>query len=268
MYNLPQVTSKTTSHDDAEAVFRARLEEIGVSSMLSECELIQRSRSWGGCDVYRWRLPNGRECLVKSLQNRPFWIRLLYGQRALRKEDKNLRMLLEEGVRVPRPYGMADDNNLLEEFLADGKVLLSMRHYTEETKPSREFFKRLVDMVLTMHDHRVCHGDFHRANIMILGKEEPCLLDVVTARKITDESSWLDRRLFGIFKQADEFSLARIVETYYPDMIDDRLQAMLDREPWYLKIGPTRRMRNRHRQIRDDLGGSTPLASKFYILFL
>ena len=79
MYNLPQKTSKTTSHGDAEADFRARLEEIGVSSMLSECELIQRSRSWGGCDVYRWRLPNGRECLVKSLQNRPFWIRLLYG---------------------------------------------------------------------------------------------------------------------------------------------------------------------------------------------
>lgn len=236
MYNLPQVTSKTTSHDDAEADFRARLEEIGVSSMLSECELIQRSRSWGGCDVYRWRLPDGRECLVKSLQNRPFWIRLLYGQSALRKEDANLRMLQEEGIRVPYPYGMADDNNLLEEYLASGKVLQSERHYTEETKPSREFFTKLINMVFTMHDGHVCHGDFHRANIMILGEGEPCLLDVATARKITDESSWLDRLLFGIFKRADEFSLARIVQSYYPDMIDNRLKELLEREPWYLKI--------------------------------
>lgn len=254
MYNLPQKTSKTTSRNDAEADFRARVEEIGVSSMLPECELIQRSRSWGGCDVYRWRLPDGRECLVKSLQNRPFWIRLLYGQRALRKEEANLRMLQEEGIRVPCPYGMADDNNLLEEYLADGKVLLSKRHYTDETKPSREFFTKLIDMVFAMHDRHVCHGDFHRANIMILGGGEPCLLDVATARKITDESSWLDRLLFGIFKHADEFSLARIVESYYPDMIDDRLQAMLDREPWYLKIGRWfrhrvyRRLRGKHRR--------------------
>ena len=220
-----------------EADFRARVEEIGVSSMLSECELIQRSRSWGGCDVYHWRLPNGRECLVKSLQNRPFWIRLLYGQRVLRKEDRNLRMLLEEGVRVPHPYGMTDANNLLEEYLAGGKVLLSKRHYTDETKPSREFFSKLINIVLFMHKHKVCHGDFHRANIMILETGEPCLLDVATARKITEKSSWLDRLLFGIFKRADEFSLARIVESYYPDMIDKRLQALLDREPWYLKIG-------------------------------
>ena len=89
---------------------------------------------------------------------------------------------------------------------------------------------------------------------MILGGGEPCLLDVATARKITVESSWLDRLLFGIFKHADEFSLARIVESYYPDMIDDRLQAMLDREPWYLKIGRWfrhrvyRRIRGKHRR--------------------
>ena len=249
MYNLPQVTSKTTSHGDTKADFRARLEEIGVSSMLSECEMIQRSRSWGGCDVYRWRLPDGRECLVKSLQKRPFWIRLLYGQCALRKEEANLRMLQEEGIRVPYSYGMADANNLFEEYLAGGKVLLSMRHYTDETKPSREFFKKLADMVFSMHEHNVCHGDFHRANIMILEAGDPCLLDVATARKLTEKSSWLERLLFGIFKRADEFSLARIVESYYPDMIDKRLQALLDREPWYLKIG--RWFRHRvYRRIR------------------
>ncbi len=95
-----------------------------------------------------------------------------------------------------------------------------MRHYTDETKPSREFFKKLTDMVFSMHEHNVCHGDFHRANIMILEAGDPCLLDVATARKLTEKSSWLERLLFGIFKRADEFSLARIVESYYPDMID------------------------------------------------
>ena len=116
-------------------------------------------------------------------------------------------------------------------------MLLSMRHYTEETKPSREFFQKLTDMLFSMHEHLVCHGDFHRANIMILGTEEPCLLDVATAQKITEDSSWPSRLLFGIFKRADEFSLARIVESYYPDLIDDRLKALLENEPWYLKIG-------------------------------
>lgn len=237
MYNLPQITLKTTCHADVEAEFRSRMEEIGVPSILSESELIQRSRSWGGCDVYCWRSADGHVCLIKSLQNRPFWVRWLYGQRALRNEDKNLRMLLAEGVRAPYPYGLADENNLLEEYLEGGKVLLSLRHYTDETKPSREFFKKLADMVFAMHDHGVCHGDFHRANIMILKNGEPCLLDVATAIKITEESSWLKRFLFGIFKRADEFSLARIIETFYPDEIKGRLKEAFENEPWYLKIG-------------------------------
>jgi len=249
MYNLPQMTSKTTCHEDVEAEIHARMAEIGVAGILSESELIQRSRSWGGCDVYRWRLPSGHECLVKSLRNRPFWVRLLYGSRTLKAEDANLRMLRDHGVRVPQPYGMADKNNLLEEYLGDGKVLLSLRHYTEKTKPPREFFQRLSDMIMSMHDNGICHGDFHRANVMILGDGEPCLLDVATAMHVTETSSWLDKLLFGMFRRADVFSLARIMESFYPEMIDVRLAEALKKAPWYLRIG--RFLRHRiYRRIR------------------
>lgn len=249
MYNLPQLPTKTTHEADAEAEILAYAEKIGLDGILSESELVQRSRSWGGCDVYKWKSPNGQECLVKSYRNRWIGIRLLYGHRVLKNEDAKLRLFLAAGIRVPQPYGLVGKDTLLEEYLVDGKVLLSLRHYTAETKPSKQFFKKLSDLIFQMHDRGICHGDFHRANIMILNGEEPCLLDIATAVCLTEKSSWLQKFFFGILRKADEFSLAKIVETYYPEMIEGRLKQALENAPWYLKLGSLLRHRV-YRRVR------------------
>lgn len=249
MYNLPHLPTKTTHETDLEAEILAYAEKIGLGGILSESELIQHSRSWGGCDVYKWHAPNGRECLVKSYRERSIFIRFLYGRRALRNEDAKLRLFRSAGIRVPQPFGLLGKDTLLEEYLVDGNVLLSLRHYTEETKPSQSFFKKLSDLIFLMHDRGICHGDFHRANIMILNGEEPCLLDVATAVCLSEKSSWVQKFLFGIFRRADEYSLAKIVETYYPEMIEGRLKEALDNAPWYLKLGSFLRHRI-YRRVR------------------
>ena len=37
--------------------------------------------------------------------------------------------------------------------------------------------------------------------------------------------------------KSDNFSLAKIVNSYYPDMMDDELTDILHNPPWYLKMG-------------------------------
>ena len=220
------------------AEIHAKLEKIGIDDILSTCELVQRSRSWGGCDVYRWTLDSGKEILIKSLRYRPLWLRLLYGRHILQKENRNLKVMQDKGICVPHPYGIEDKDYLLEEFLSDGKPLLSNRHYNEQTKPSRDFFDQLVQIIKSMHEMKICHGDFHRANVFILENGKPCLLDVATAICIHKESSWWDRLKFKVFEDADNFSLAKIAGSYYPEMVkEEPLKSMLENVPWYLKLG-------------------------------
>jgi len=229
--------SKTTDLTQAKAEFQEELAAKGIRGILAESDLLKISRSVGCCDVYSHRLPCGVACLIKTYLDRPLWVRRLFGRRSLKNEFKRLVDFERFGIRVPKPYALLDADTLVEEFLENVVRLRDTRDYDDTTRPGREFFVELISMVRKMHASGLVHGDLRRANIMIQADGNPCMVDVATSIHLKERSWWGKRMLFNAFRNSDLFSLARIVMSFYPDLIDDDLNRAIEQAPWYLRLG-------------------------------
>ncbi|MBP5640788.1 MAG: hypothetical protein J6X55_15005 [Victivallales bacterium] len=219
-------------------LFEQTLQDIGLDGVFKASMQIKSIRSIGDAEVYRYDLPNGKAVLLKTYRKSSWIVRKLIGQRALCREHDNLNLFHTMGiVRVPEPYGIIDNDTIACEFLIEAETLQSAKRYDESTMPSRAFFRKLIDAIRQMHEHGICHGDLRRGNLMIDKLGNLYVIDIATAICASIETNPLKRLICKILMKSDDYSLAKIVNSYYPDLLDEELAATLHNPPWYLKLG-------------------------------
>lgn len=228
-----------------EKIIHSLQEELeacgGLGTLLREhAERIKAARGAGDADVYRLRTQQGDEVLLKSYLGRCWLMRVMLGRVFLRRELNYLRLFQQEGVgRVPVGYGLLDKDVLVMEFLSGGKSLPK----AGRQQPEKSFFVELRAMLRKLHERGLSHGDVRRGNIMCLSTGQPGLIDVATAWHCADGAGWFRRLCFHIQCQSDNFSLARIINSYYPELLDDEQRAALEKAPWYLRLARFYRQR-------------------------
>ncbi len=210
-----------------------------VPLLIEQSEVLRRATSQGNADTYRWRDAQGRNFFIKTFSGHPAWARLLIGRRALRHEFKILRQLRAGGfLAAPEAVALLEKDTLLLEFLP-GQRLESRRHYQADNLPSQEFFQQLQDLLLQLHNLGFCHGDFRRANIIISTDGRPLLVDWSTAvpnRAGCPCCGW-QKWVFRVLKNSDLWSLASIIESFYPESLSPEMRFRLGKQPWYLRLG-------------------------------
>ena len=222
----------------SKSLFEQTLQDIGLDGVLQASMQIKSIRSIGDAEVFRYDLSNGQAVLLKSYRKSSWIVKKLIGRRALRREHENLKLLHTMGiVRVPEPYGIIAKDTIACEFLIGAETLQSAKRYDESTMPSRAVFRKLIDVVRQMHKQGICHGDLRRGNLMIDKQGNLYIIDIATAICSTIETNPLKRLICKILMKSDDYSLAKIVNSYYPDLLDDALAATLHNPPWYLKLG-------------------------------
>lgn len=228
----------------------------GMAALLARAERIKSARSAGDADVFRHVTAGGEVVLLKSYLGRCWLMRVLFGRGCLRREQSFLQLFRRLGVgRVPEVYGMLGADVLAMEFLVGTRSLPKPQGCLASALPPRSFFEELIAMMRELHERGLAHGDFRRGNVLMDESGRPRLIDVATACHCPAGSSWMRRTAFRMLCCSDDFSLARVVGSYYPALLDEEQSRHLRNVPWYLRLGRFlrhevyRRLRG-HRQHR------------------
>lgn len=229
--------------DQLRQAFSIKVHDVGMSCVLRQSTRLKKAKSIGDADVFRYDL-GGVPVLIKSYKARPWLVRRFFGQWCINHEYEMLNKLVRLNIgNVPFPLGRFDGDTLVLEYLEQAQTLQCAKRYTDATLPSREFFKKLIDAFRLMHGNNLAHGDLRRGNIMIGGDGNPHIIDVATSCYCPDNASFPKRFVFRVLSRSDNYSLARIVDSYYPELLDDELRKALDNVPWYLHLGRFLRQR-------------------------
>lgn len=208
--------------------------------VLSKGILLRKATSWGNTDTFILCTRNGTKYLLKTFARQPLLIRVLLGRISIRHEYKVLNFLEHKGFRyAPRAYRLLNQDSILMEYITGDGPLLKKEKYAPEDCPPIEFFQTLIALMRNLHEMGVCHGDFRRANILRYSRNEPVLIDWATAvlKYPRGKKLFLYRYLYKVMKRSDLYSLAALVESYYPELLDAELQQHLVDLPWFLRLG-------------------------------
>lgn len=226
-----------------------------VAELLAHSRLLRAATSGGTANIYVYET-GGRKYLVKSFAKHNFLMRWLFGGKTIRNEWRILQTLAAAGVQeVPTAHALLEGNTLVMEFI-DGRQLQGGKHYGRESMPPQIFFERLRVMLRKCHQLGFAHGDFRRANILIRKDGRPCVIDWATASFCPDGTSkwhFLRRGVNGQQRRSDCYSLVKILEDYYPEMISEE-ERRAARPGWLLRMGHFLR-RNLYRHgIKEWMG--------------
>lgn len=220
--------------------------------LLERGELLQQARSIGDADVYRLTL-DGCTYLIKTYINRPKFIRWLIGRRCLRNEFHKLSLVQALGVvRAPKPYALLEKDTLAIEFLHDTIPLKTPESMVPDRYPDHDFFHELAAMVRSLHAAGISHGDLRRANILVGKDGRPYLIDFATTVQCSPAAAPWCRAMARLFINSDNFSLAKITESFYPGLLDDDALHCFYNPPWYLRLGRFLRRNIYRRYIRTS----------------
>jgi len=224
-------------------------ENTNPRELLQQATLVQRATSIGNADVYRARVQN-QTALVKTYIDRPAFIRALFGRRALANEFTILGKL--DGVPgIPKPLARIGKDTIVVEFIHDSVPLVASRALKPDQYPPPAFFTQLRALVQTLHKTGISHGDIRRMNVLRTPENRPVLIDFATAVSLQGRLKWLRKILFRMFRKADDFAVAKILYTYYPDLLSPRERNRLENPPWYLRIGRFMRKRVYRKLIKQ-----------------
>ena len=210
-----------------------------LDELLRRGKLLRKATSWGNCDTYVLQSNNGTEYLLKTFARQPWLIRIFLGWISIKNEYNTLKFLQSKGFGYsPRAYKLLPKGSILMEFISDAAQLEKKERYPPGEHPSAEFFRTLIATMRDLHEMGVCHGDFRRANILRKDGEVPILIDWATAMiKCQGKRRFITRPIFRMLVKSDQYSLASITESYYPELLDSQLQRFLVDLPWYLRLG-------------------------------
>jgi predicted Ser/Thr protein kinase len=231
------------SHNPTHSVSLPAPSPDGLAALLAlpEDELLQRGRllhaagSVANADVYL--LAEGSSPVVlKTFRRRPWLVRVCFSRWTLAHEVAVLRCL--DGVPgVPLVWGRAGRDSFLMEYIAGAGPLRNSREIAAAEFPGRPFFTRLRDLVDAMHARGVSHGDLRRLNVMRGPGDVPYLIDFATALSAQGFLAALRRRVVALVARADLFAVAKLIASYYPDLLTDAERDRLANLPWYLRAG-------------------------------
>lgn len=198
-------------------------------------KLLHAAGSVANADIYLIE-QGGATVVLKTFRRRPWLVRVLFSRWTLAHEVAVLQALA--GVKgIPRLHGRIGKDSFLMEYVRGAGTVVSPRDVAPENRPSRQFFIRLREMVAGMHARGVSHGDMRRRNIMRGEDDTPYLIDFATAIVAAGPRRPLRRRLVAWFARADAFAVAKLIRSYYPDLLTAEEQRCLDEVPWYLALG-------------------------------
>lgn len=205
---------------------------------LQDAELLHSSRSIGNADVYRISL-DGKDLLVKSYGNRPWFIRFFVGRRCLRNEWEIQSTICAKGglANVPEPLAMPDANTLLVQFIPNEGSLVNPQKHPEIPQPPPEFFRELQETILRLHQAGIAHGDVRRANVLIGKDGHPWLIDWATAVNRRKPYAFLSRILFPIIRKSDLYALGKIISSVDEGLLLPEVQEAYRKQPFFLRLG-------------------------------
>lgn len=175
---------------------------------------------------------NGQPALLKDYANRPWWVRRFWAPVLVGREFRTLRRL--QGLKgVPRLYARVGPEALLMQKLDAHRL---PRNY--EQPPDPALFDRLTKLVNELHARGVGHGDLRRMNILMDDECQPYLIDFETA-VTAKEGFWGWFSRFGTRRlvRVDQIGVAKIKMDFYPNLLTQEEQDIIDDAPWYLLLG-------------------------------
>ena len=114
--------------------------------------------------------------LIKSANQDHWWSKAI-NRWSIRHEFK-IYEILENLDGIPKCYGLTRDGSLVLEYI-DGE---SYRSKQFELDGNDQFFSSLLELIKSMHDRGVAHGDLKRKDNLIVDKAlNPYLIDFGTA---------------------------------------------------------------------------------------
>ena len=228
---------------------------LSVDELLASSQLLRGATSGGTANIYVFE-KDGHRYLVKSFARHSLFSRWLFGRATIGNEWHILRMMEAAGIRnVPRAFALLGRYTLVMEYV-DGTQLLSAKHYIGDDMPPPEFFRQLRGCLHQCHQAGFAHGDFRRANLLICDGKNPYILDWATATYCPPGIfSWrfLKRWLNHQQRKADCYSLLKIIDDYYPQLLtdDDRIQ---NQPSWLLRFGRYLRYHFYRHGLKEWLG--------------
>ena len=116
------------------------------------------------------------------------------------KREYNVYKKLKGLNGIPKCYGLTDQGKLVLEYIDGG----SYRDKQYELDGNDNFFDALLELITSMHNLGVAHGDLKRKDNLIVDQNlKPYLIDFGTAVINYDESSSLKKIVFNFLRKTD-----------------------------------------------------------------
>jgi len=179
----------------------------------------------------RWK---GRPALLKDYSRRPPFLRLWLTPVLTAREFRALRRI-QDVTGVPELLARVGRDAFLMEKLDAYRI---PRNKDKDIRPSPAYFDAVAELVSSLHDRGIAHGDLRRKNIMLNSEEKPFLIDFGTA--VTAKPGFWglpSRILFRRVAKVDCVTLARIKYEFYPDALTPQERHELEHPPYWLRFG-------------------------------
>ncbi len=212
---------------DSEAV----LEEITRRNVASHrLRRLHTAKSIAQAHIDLLEIRGVRYVLKDFYHHHPL-VRSLWGRFIISREWRMYKIL--EGIPgIPRVMRRFDAYAFIMEHI-EGRSL----PHRYEAKPDPAVFARLKNLVQTMHQLGITHGDLRRKNILVTPEGEPYLIDFAGGFHLKGRGNFLTRALFARLKKVDDITILKLQNFYHPGTLTPEERLLLESPPWYLRLG-------------------------------
>ena len=136
--------------------------------------------------------------LIKSANIENWWSKSI-NKRSIKREYRVYKKLKDLNG-IPKCYGLTDQGELVLEYIDGG----SYRDKQFELDGNHYFFDALLELITSMHNLGVAHGDLKRKDNLIVDQNlKPYLIDFGTAVINDDQSGKFKKIVFNFLRKTD-----------------------------------------------------------------
>lgn len=173
--------------------------------------------------LVEWPPASGETVVVKDLEPRALWFRLVLGRHLLSREWKALEFLAGTSG-VPLPVARLDCDAFAMSWCAGEPFL----RFSPGELPASAVLE-LERIVAQMHERGVTHGDLHRDNILLDESGHVSVIDWATACVFGPRRLGLKERMWREWQALDLRALAKIKARYAPELLSPDERGRLER---------------------------------------